>query len=75
MVRIEINEVHISGFYSFTHPIAIGSKLTHSLIDFGVPFGPGYLLIRLQALHTWPVSAFIPNAGSVICHLDEGEIL
>ena len=28
----------------------------------GVPFGPGYPLIRLQALGAGPVSAVIPNA-------------
>ncbi len=38
--------------------------------DLGVAFGPGYPLIRLQALATRPVSAAIPNAtsDSVFCH-------
>ncbi|MFB0494018.1 hypothetical protein ABID99_000255 [Mucilaginibacter sp. OAE612] len=30
--------------------------------DMGIAFGPGYMLIRLQALRSWPVSAPIPNA-------------
>jgi len=33
----------------------------------GVAFGPGYALIRLQALGAGPVSAFIPNAEVLFC--------
>ena len=33
----------------------------------GVACGPGYPLIRLQALRTGPVSAAIPNAKNFIC--------
>jgi hypothetical protein len=35
----------------------------------GVAFGPGYPLIRLQALGAGPVSAAIPNAGGAIIEL------
>jgi len=31
-------------------------------IDYGVPCGPGFTLIRLQALGAGPVSVSIPNA-------------
>jgi len=34
---------------------------TKVLIIGGVACGPGYPLIRLQALRFWPVSAAIPN--------------
>ncbi|MFD2324571.1 hypothetical protein [Mucilaginibacter galii] len=41
-----------------------------STLPLGVPSGPGYPLIRLQALRTRPVSATTPNAwgdvGAVI---------
>jgi hypothetical protein len=33
--------------------------------DYGRCLRPGYPLIRLQALRTWPVSAPIPNAERV----------
>jgi hypothetical protein len=39
-----------------------GESLSKNYVDPGVAFGPGYPLIRLQALATGPVSAAIPNA-------------
>ena len=36
---------------------------------FGVPCGPGYPFIRLQALGAWPVSTAIPYAGKYALNL------
>ncbi|MCQ6958195.1 hypothetical protein [Mucilaginibacter aquariorum] len=38
--------------------------------DDGVAYGPGFALIRAQALGARPVSAPIPNAEVLFCHAE-----
>jgi len=51
--------------------------LSKNYADLGVAFGPGYPLIRLQALATGPVSAAIPNAtpNGAFCRIFNKDIL
>jgi hypothetical protein len=54
-------ECRISKCWNF-YFIIYNSTFSVQYLYVGVTFGPGFTLIRLQALTTGPVSAAIPNA-------------
>ena len=69
-IKFHLNSIKKIGLqFPTTHKSTI-----QLLANNGITFGPGFTLIRLQALGARPVSAAIPNAGNLLVCVSRGYL-